>query len=133
VHDLIALALGASGDSARFAGERGGRAARLSALQSDLRAQVENPELDVGWLARRHRITPRYVHKLLETTGSTFSQLVLGERLERALRKLRDPRYAQASISAIAFSVGFGDLSYFNRTFRRRFGATPSELRRSNG
>jgi AraC-like DNA-binding protein len=44
---------------------------------------------------------------------------------------LIDPRYAGLNISTIAFAVGFGDVSYFNRTFRHRFGATPSELRRS--
>lgn len=33
------------------------------------------------------------------------------------------------SISAIAFDSGFGDLSYFNNTFRRRFGATPTDVR----
>ena len=40
-------------------------------------------------------------------------------------------RLAIASISSVAFDVGFGDLSYFNRTFRRRYGATPSEIRRA--
>jgi len=29
----------------------------------------------------------------------------------------------------VAFDAGFGDLSYFNRVFRRRFGATPSDVR----
>jgi AraC-like DNA-binding protein len=28
--------------------------------------------------------------------------------------------------------VGFGDLSYFNRTFRRRYAATPSDIRQSS-
>jgi AraC-like DNA-binding protein len=42
---------------------------------------------------------------------------------------MTDPRYADHRVSAIAFAAGFGDLSYFNRTFRRRFGATPSDLR----
>jgi AraC-like DNA-binding protein len=28
----------------------------------------------------------------------------------------------------VAFGTGFGDVSYFNRSFRR-FGATPSEIR----
>jgi AraC-like DNA-binding protein len=35
------------------------------------------------------------------------------------------------TISTIAFNCGFGDLSYFNRCFRHRFGATPSEVRHS--
>jgi AraC-like DNA-binding protein len=42
---------------------------------------------------------------------------------------LIDPRCADHTISAVAYEAGFGDLSYFNRTFRRRYGATPSEVR----
>jgi len=42
---------------------------------------------------------------------------------------LADPRYAAETISAIAFACGFGDLSYFNRVFRRQYGATPSAVR----
>jgi AraC-like DNA-binding protein len=44
---------------------------------------------------------------------------------------LTDVRFVQRSISSVAFGVGFGDLSYFNRAFRRCYGATPSEIRRS--
>jgi AraC-like DNA-binding protein len=29
----------------------------------------------------------------------------------------------------VAFDAGFGDLSYFNRVFRRCYGSTPSEVR----
>jgi len=44
---------------------------------------------------------------------------------------LSDPRLADRSIRSLAFDVGFGDLSYFNRAFRRRYDATPSEVRQS--
>jgi AraC-like DNA-binding protein len=44
---------------------------------------------------------------------------------------LMDQRWADRSIASIAFDVGFGDLSYFNRTFKRFYGASPSEIRRS--
>jgi AraC-like DNA-binding protein len=54
---------------------------------------------------------------------------VLEQRLYRAHRTIADPRRADRMISAIAFAAGFGDLSYFNRTFRRRFGMTPSDVR----
>jgi len=32
-------------------------------------------------------------------------------------------------IAELAFATGFGDLSYFNRMFRRSFGMMPSEWR----
>jgi AraC-like DNA-binding protein len=35
------------------------------------------------------------------------------------------------SYRTIAYDVGFGDLSTFNREFRRHFGATPSDGSRS--
>ena len=44
---------------------------------------------------------------------------------------LSDPRAGEMFISAIAYEAGFGDLSYFNRTFRRRFGASPSDVRKA--
>ncbi|RUX33774.1 helix-turn-helix domain-containing protein, partial [Mesorhizobium sp. M7A.F.Ca.CA.002.09.1.1] len=36
---------------------------------------------------------------------------------------------AGRSITAIAYEAGFNDLSYFNRAFRRRYDATPSDVR----
>jgi AraC-like DNA-binding protein len=42
---------------------------------------------------------------------------------------LRDRRFSTRSIVSIAYDSGFGDRSYFNRTFRRRYGTTPTEIR----
>ncbi|HEY6258677.1 MAG TPA: helix-turn-helix domain-containing protein, partial [Xanthobacteraceae bacterium] len=58
-----------------------------------------------------------------------FSRHVLGQRLERAHRLLRDPRLARVKISDIALNAGFTDLSYFNRSYRHRFNETPSTTR----
>jgi AraC-like DNA-binding protein len=40
-----------------------------------------------------------------------------------------DPRARHRAIGDIALDCGFGDISYFNRAFRRRYGASPSEIR----
>ncbi len=128
-HDLIALALGATRDGAEIAFGRGVRAARLRAVKADILEHLASLELCVAAVARRQRISVRYVHMLFETEGTTFSKFVLGQRLLRAYRMLTDPRLAGINISTVAFDVGFGDLSYFNRNFRRRFGASPSEFR----
>jgi hypothetical protein len=39
--------------------------------------------------ARKDSVTPRYVHKLFENEGLTFSSFVLGQRLSRACRIIR--------------------------------------------
>jgi transcriptional regulator GlxA family with amidase domain len=44
---------------------------------------------------------------------------------------LSDPRSAHLRIIDIALATGFGDVSHFNRLFRRRFGDSPSGLRPS--
>ena len=92
-------------------------------------AQFNDFELTVSAVALRHGVTPRYIQKLFEDDGVTFSEYVLGRRLAEAHRSLADPHLANRSISTIAFNTGFSDLSYFNRTYRRRFGATPTETR----
>jgi len=45
---------------------------------------------------------------------------------------LTDPRHPHLAIIDIAFVVGFGDVSHFNRMFRGRFGETPSGVRSSS-
>jgi len=133
LYDLVALAIGPTRDAALVAQDRGVRAARLGSIKMDIVANLRDGNLSVGAIAERHRVTPRYVHKLFESEEMTFSEFVLERRLEHARRMLADPRFRGRTISSIAFDIGFGDLSYFNRTFRRRYDATPSEVRHSSG
>ncbi len=130
VYDLMALALGATRDAAAIANGRGLRAARLRAVKADIAANLTTRDLSVATVAHRQRVTPRYIHVLFDGEGTTFSQFVLSERLAYAHRLLLNSRNAPQSIGAIAYASGFGDLSHFNHAFRRRYGATPSEVRR---
>ena len=116
-------------DAAEIARGRGVHAARLRIIKEDIAAQLDRADLSVTTIAARHRIKPRWIQRLFEREGMTFTEYVLAQRLARAHRLLADPRYASQKNSTIAFNVGFGDLSYFNRAFRRRYAAAPSELR----
>jgi AraC-like DNA-binding protein len=64
---------------------------------------------------------------------TSFTDFVLMRRLAKAHRLLVDPRWADRNIASIAFASGFADLSYFNRTFKRFYGATPSDIRSATG
>lgn len=135
IYDLVALALGATRDVAESAKDRGLRAARLRAIKADILDNIGR-HLSVDVIAARHGISPSYVRKLFEGEGTTFTDFVLAQRLVRARHMLIDPRFSGHMISTIAYDAGFGDLSYFNRTFRRRFGMTPRDVReaaRRNG
>ena len=127
--DLAALALGTRGDYAEMARQRGAKAARLVAIRSDILRTLGRSDLSTELIAARHGISPRYVRKLFEEDGSSFSAFVLGERVAKAHRMLIDRRYAHLNIAQIAHESGFGDVSYFNRAFRRHFGAKPSDFR----
>lgn len=127
VFDLAAL--GACGDVAEIARQRGAKAARFEAIRSDILGRLGHSDLSAEGIAARHGISSRYVRKLFEEDGSSFSTFVLAERLLRVRRMLVDRRYAHLNIARIAHESGFGDVSYFNRAFRRHFGATPSDFR----
>lgn len=129
IHDLIALAIGATRDAAEIAIDGGARAARLCAIKRDIANGLDQPDLSVTTIATQHRVKPRWVQRLFEREGTTFTEYVVEQRLARAYRLLTDPACAGLKISTIALDIGFGDLSYFNRAFRRRYGMTPSELR----
>jgi AraC-like DNA-binding protein len=129
VYDLAAMIVGATRDAAEIGEGRGVRAARLGAIKADIRSNLVDCELRLTGVAVRLGVTPRYIDKLFESEGTTYTEFVLGERLAHAHRTLTEPRFAGKTISSVAYDAGFGDLSYFNRVFRRRYGATPSEVR----
>lgn len=81
-------------------------------------------------MAAELRISTRYLHVLLAEAGIAFERHVLERRLGRCHEQLVSPAFAGRTVTDIAFGWGFNDLSHFGRAFRRRYGATPTELRR---
>ncbi|MCP3403225.1 AraC family transcriptional regulator [Bradyrhizobium sp. CCGB20] len=127
--DLMVLVLGGRRDATELAKERGLAAARLEAIKADILERLGGGSLTLADLARRHRASPRTIQLLFERSGTTFSEFVLEQRLLRAARLLRDPLHRAGKISDIAHLSGFNDVSYFHRSFRRRFGMTPLDAK----
>jgi AraC-like DNA-binding protein len=129
ISDLVALALGTTRDAANVAYGRGMRAARLQAAKAFVARNIRRPDLSAKTVAMHLGVTPRYVHLLFETEDLSFNKFVVERRLLGVYEMLCDSRRSGRTIAATAFAAGFSDLSHFNRAFRRRFGATPSEAR----
>ncbi len=108
------------GEAAMEAGDRAGL------LRDYVAGNFRDPALSARSVAAAFGISERYVHKLFAQGDDSFSDAVRALRLDACARDLASAR----PIAAIAYEAGFSDLSYFNRTFRARFGETPSARRR---
>jgi AraC-like DNA-binding protein len=128
IRDLALNALGVCGEVQALMRERGVHAAHQTAVLDAIRRRAGEPGLDPAQVAKATGLSVRYLHRLLEPTGRSFSQDLLEQRLERASERLRDPS-CRLSIADIARTCGFADISHFNRSFRRAFGDTPYGVR----
>ena len=83
--------------------------------------------LPLADLARDAAMSPyHFLRTFMQVVGMTPHQFALRTRLHRAAVRLRR---SDEPVSAIAFEVGFNDLSTFNRRFRRVMGTSPSGWR----
>ena len=130
VFDLAAVAIGARKECANDAFMQSVPVVRLRVLMADIVRNAGSPDYSLGKLAARHRLTQRQIQRLFAKRGTTFSKFLLGERLSRAHRVLSNLRVSEVRISDVAHACGFGDLSYFNRTFLARYGVSPTELQK---
>lgn len=127
--DLVALSLGASREVAELAQRGGLRVARLQAVLAAIRKGFADPAFSANGVGLALGVSSNYVQKLLHETGSNFTERVLELRLQKARAMLAGAGHYDVKVSEIAYLCGFNEVSYFNRCFRRRFGAAPNEYR----
>jgi len=74
-------------------------------------------------------ITPSYLSRLFkEKTGQHFHDYVFDRRLASAAGLLKETNLTSGEI---AYQVGYGDVAYFSRIFRKRYGSSPRDYRRN--
>lgn len=93
-------------------------------------AQNYTESLTAEMIGQHVHLHPNYAMVLFQQTfGTTLTKYVTEHRLTHAQRLLVTTR---EPIVDIAFNSGFGSLSRFNEAFRKSFGCTPREYRRSH-
>ena len=102
---------------------------QLGAVLAFCQQNLHLPRLSPQFVAERFSLSVRTLHLRFEKMEQTFGRWLLEARLDACTKALRDPLQQSRSISEIAYSCGFNDLSHFNRTFRTRFGLPPSQWR----
>lgn len=85
-------------------------------------------ELSLADVQQQTGIAEKRISGLIkEKTGLNFKQFLTQLRLAEAKRLLKK---SDLQISEIAFKVGFGNVSHFNRVFKSEQGCSPNEYRK---
>jgi AraC-like DNA-binding protein len=69
-------------------------------------------------------------HAVMETTGKTTTDLIAHRIIAESISLLRNP---QLSITQIAFGLGFKEVPYFHRFFKKLQGIPPGKARKQMG
>ena len=100
--------------------------AMLKTILSFLRENYDKP-ITLEMLSHTIQKSPKYLGAFFKSmTGKTPIEYLNEYRVEKAARKLR---VTDLSVTDIAFSSGFSDLSYFIKTFKRIKGVSPGKYR----
>jgi AraC-like DNA-binding protein len=87
-----------------------------------------NPELDLDGVAARIGANREKISDILKMElGMTFNRYVNKLRLTEAARLLKEK--TGEPIAEIAYSVGYANVSYFNKLFKEEYGCTPKAFR----
>lgn len=98
----------------------------LEQVLKAIRANVDNEFLSVGDLAREVGFSKSQLHRKLKALcNKSPNQLIIEFRLNEAKRMLEDKA---GTVSEVAYSVGYSNMSYFTKSFKEQFGVLPSKI-----
>lgn len=89
-----------------------------------------NLEYDISLsdMARIFHYNTQYFGRLFKReTGESFAEYINRERVTRAAEYLK----GDLNVTSIAYRVGFNNITYFNRSFKRCFKVSPLEYKRN--
>jgi AraC-like DNA-binding protein len=102
---------------------------RRQALVRYIQQEACDPELSLERVAGHLNMSRRLVQQILQEMDTSFTSFITEERLQSAARKIAQT--PGLPVSRAAFGSGFNDVSHFNHLFKRRFGMSPSDYRRT--
>lgn len=93
---------------------------------------INDETLSVASVASALRVSTRYLQQLWASEGDSLASYIANMRLDRVVASLRNPSRSQESLTQIAMSHGFINMSHFSKAFRHKYGETPSTFRQGS-
>jgi transcriptional regulator GlxA family with amidase domain len=101
----------------------------LEKLQEVVSGNFENPDFSAEDFAMAMDMSRMQLHrKLKHLTGYSAMEFLKDQRLKTAASLLKR---SDLSVSDVAYSVGFNDLSHFSKSFKASFGLSPTEYQQT--
>jgi AraC family transcriptional regulator, positive regulator of tynA and feaB len=107
------------------------RAALFARARRAIDRRLSDPEFDPRQLARDVGVSLRYLQALMAERGTSPMREIIQRRTAVAMRLLREPANAHRTITEIALSCGFRDVTHFGRLIVTATGRTPRAWRTS--
>ena len=104
-------------------------ASNFHRISQAIELQLGDGDLTLHQIAEQQRVSARYIQKLFQQAGLSFSQYLRQRRLEHCHADLGSSAHRNLSISDICFRWGFNDAAHFSRSFRADYGMTPRAFR----
>jgi AraC-like DNA-binding protein len=98
-------------------------------IRQHVLANLHDPSLSVQSTSAALQLSVSSLYRVFESQGTTLSEWIWNQRLDRCRRDLADPLLANQSVIQIAFRWGFSDASHLSRAFKRAFGLSPRDFR----
>lgn len=126
--DLILFAADGGADSAPV-----DQRARVEAeIRQYVRGHADERDLNIVGIARALGWSARYLQEVLNAADTTARDLIRSERLRLARSRLTSTGWVDRSIAHIAYASGFASHASFSTAYRREFGRTPRDVRKSS-
>ena len=127
--DVLALALDA-GDKDEPLLDQAVQQSRLRSVKAWIEQHLTDPDLSLENVAKNNGISLRHLHYLFRLTDMSVSEWIWDRRLQRCYDVLTRRELRSLSVTNVAYQLGFSSSSHFSTAFRRKFGISPSDLRR---
>lgn len=105
-----------------------GRRKILERARDYIEEHIHEEDLTPAAIAKGIGISPRYLSEVFAAEGSTPMRWVRTRRLELCRMELERQGAGQQRICEIAYSMGFTNVSSFNRAFKAQFGCSPRAM-----
>ncbi|TPI56040.1 helix-turn-helix domain-containing protein [Mesorhizobium sp. B3-1-3] len=103
---------------------------RLQMVDILIDRHLTDANLTAKWLATRIGVSIRTLQQDFQGVGVTCTTIIRDKRLKLAREKIEQIKEHKGgkTIAEVAYSAGFNDISYFNRSFKELFDCAPTDL-----